>query len=353
MNNNILGGNGFINKPLMNNNNINSSSGYDLVGAQPQTRARSLSQSGSVPNSARSSASSNNGAGLSMNNLISVPPRDNVDPRSPGLDRAHKIDPFRASELGQDVVEVLHMREQQPLANPDYLRTQTEVHEKMRTILIDWFVDVALKFKLHPETYFLAVNIVDRYLSVASVARTQLQLVGITAIWIAAKYEEMWAPTVAECVSITANTYNRDEVMRMERTILAALQFKLTVPTCYMMLARLLDVIEADAQLRNTALFYLEHAVLDYKYLGFLPSQLAYSSLYLAHLHLRKPDAWSFTLQYYSKSQATDFRACAQNLLDFTILIASSKYQAIRRKYSSSRYNEVARMPFPEEIPLA
>ena len=310
--------------------------GYDV-------RGRSVSQDGAV-NSARGPRTSGGGGN------ITVPLTNVSDPMSPKLDKAHRNDPFRASELGQDVVDMLHRREQTIVMNPGYLSTQPEVHEKMRTILIDWFVDVALKFKLHLETYFLAVNIVDRYLSAATVPRTQLQLVGITAVWIAAKYEEMWAPTVGECVSITANTYSRDEILKMERTVLATLQFKLTVPTCYQLLARLLDVMDAETPLRHAALFYLEHAVLDYKYLQFLPSQLANAALYLAHLMLRKGDAWPYVLQYYSKAQVADFQACAQNLLEFSTLIAASKYQAIRRKYSSSRYSEVARMAFPDDL---
>jgi cyclin A len=325
---------------------------YDVPRARSvsvEHRASSTARSGSA--GGYSSASSSSSANGAAPGYIAMPQSFPVDPRSPRLDHAHRTEPSRASELGQDVVDMLHKREQAPQCNPAYLASQPEVHEKMRTILIDWFVDVALKFKLHPESYFLAVNVVDRYLSGAPVPRTQLQLVGITAVWIASKYEEMWAPTVAECVSITANTYTRDEVLKMERTILAALQFKLTVPTSYQLLARLLDVIEADAAMRNAALFYLEHAVLDYKYLQFLPSQLANAALYLANLTLRKPDAWPFMLQYYSKAQVADFRACAQNLLEFVTLIASSKYQAIRRKYSSSKYGEVARLPFPEEVP--
>lgn len=340
---------GLYSKAMLQQPPMPAAQAASAAAAYDVARARSVStdRSSSVSSNGSSNASSGRGG---QGAHISIPARDNVDPRSPRLDYAHRADPFRASELGQDVVDTLLAREQVPLCNPQYLANQPEVHEKMRTILVDWFVDVALKFKLHPETYFLAVNVVDRYLSEATVARTQLQLVGITAIWVAAKYEEMWAPTVQECVSITANTYSRDEVLRMERTVLAALKFKLTVPTCYSLMARLLDVMDADQTMRHCAHFFLEHAVLDYKHLNFLPSQLANASLYLAHLMLRKQDAWPFVLQHYSKAQLADFRECARSLLDFSVLIASSKYQSIRRKYSSSRFSEISRLPFPEQV---
>jgi hypothetical protein len=59
----------------------------------------------------------------------------------------------------------------------------------MRAILIDWLIDVHLKFKLLPETLYITVGIIDRYLSLHTVARSKLQLVGITALFVASKYE--------------------------------------------------------------------------------------------------------------------------------------------------------------------
>lgn len=58
----------------------------------------------------------------------------------------------------------------------------------MRGILIDWLSDLHLKFKMFPETIFTIVNIIDRYLSKKSIPKSKLQLVGISALFIAAKY---------------------------------------------------------------------------------------------------------------------------------------------------------------------
>jgi len=78
----------------------------------------------------------------------------------------------------------------------DYMSKQVDVNEKMRTILIDWLLEVHLKFKLLPETLFLSVSIIDRFLTLKCVAREQLQLVGVTAMFIACKYEEIYPPEV-------------------------------------------------------------------------------------------------------------------------------------------------------------
>lgn len=78
----------------------------------------------------------------------------------------------------------------------DYIDSQPEISEKMRAILIDWLIEVHHKFELNPETLYLTINIVDRYLAVETSSRRELQLVGISAMLIASKYEEIWAPEV-------------------------------------------------------------------------------------------------------------------------------------------------------------
>lgn len=271
---------------------------------------------------------------------------------SPHADRRNANQPAAVSEYAQEIAEMYLVREKSMPRDPNYMSAQTEINEKMRTILVDWLVDVHLKFKLHQETFFLAIDLIDRYLAVARVQRSQLQLVGVTCMLLAAKYEEIWPPEVKDCIHISANTYQRDEILRMERNICAALQYKLTTPTPFPMLARLLEVADVDPTTRFLAMYFMEHAVLDYKHLQYLPSQLANASLLLANITLRKADPWNFTMQYYSRVPLEDFRECARNLLDFTALIANSKYQAIRRKYTSSKYNEVARMTLPADITL-
>lgn len=78
----------------------------------------------------------------------------------------------------------------------DYMLSQSHINEKMRMILVDWLVEVHNKFELLPETLYLAIDLVDRYLSRKVVSRRELQLVGIASMLLASKYEEIWAPEV-------------------------------------------------------------------------------------------------------------------------------------------------------------
>lgn len=83
----------------------------------------------------------------------------------------------------------------------------------MRGILVDWIIEVHLKFKLLPETLFLTVSLIDRYLEMTQIMRTQLQLVAVSAMLIASKYEEIYAPEVRDFVFITDNAYTREEIL--------------------------------------------------------------------------------------------------------------------------------------------
>lgn len=93
-----------------------------------------------------------------------------------------------------------------------YMDRQADINEKMRAILVDWLVEVHMKFRLVPDTLYLCVNIIDRYCSIAKVSRTKLQLLGVTSLFLACKHEEIYPPEVRDCVYITDRAYDRQEV---------------------------------------------------------------------------------------------------------------------------------------------
>lgn len=126
-------------------------------------------------------------------------------------------------------------------ANANYLDIQTEINVKMRSILIDWLVEVAEEYKLCADTLYLSVNFLDRFLSVHKVQRAQLQLAGVTCMWLAAKFEEIYPPNVTEFAYITDNTYTREQLVAMEEQVLKKLKYELAVPTAKTFLRRLLQ----------------------------------------------------------------------------------------------------------------
>lgn len=157
-----------------------------------------------------------------------------------------------------------------------------ELNGMMRSILVDWIVEVHMKFRLLPETLYLCVNIIDRYLSCVPVQRNRLQLVGVTALLIACKYEEIYPPEVKDCVYITDRAYTRQEVLDMEAHIVKVLKFTLTVPTGHPFLQRFLHVTQATTVVRCLASYYLERMLQEHSALQFKPSVLAATAVALA-----------------------------------------------------------------------
>lgn len=101
------------------------------------------------------------------------------------------------------------------------MEIQPDINERMRAILVDWLIEVHYKFELMEETLYLTINLIDRFLAVVThhVPRKKLQLVGVTALLLACKYEEVSVPVVDDLIVISDKAYTRREVLDMVKTI--------------------------------------------------------------------------------------------------------------------------------------
>ena len=264
------------------------------------------------------------------------------------VDAPHGEDPLFCCAYVQDIYANLRVAERKHRPSTVYMdAVQTDINATMRGILVDWLVEVAEEYKLVPDTLFLSVAYIDRCLSTQVVQRAQLQLVGVTCMLIAAKYEEIYAPQVDEFCYITDNTYTRDQVLDMERQVLALLSFELTQPTCKSFLRRFLRAAEADHKAEFLACFLAELSLLDYAFLPHLPSCVAASCVLVALWTLRRP-AWSATLAHYTGYQPAQLKECATQLVE---LFAGAKRQtlpAVREKYSQHKFKCVSSLVPPD-----
>lgn len=177
------------------------------------------------------------------------------------------------------------------LPNPHYMETvQCEIQWSMRSILMDWLVQVHNRFALLPETLFLTVNYIDRFLSSKMVSLGKLQLVGATAIFVAAKYEEINCPSVQEIVFMVDGGYTVDEILKAERFMLSMLQFELGWPGPMSFLRRISKADDYDLETRTLAKYFLEVTIMDERFVGCPPSYLAAGAHCLARLILKKGD---------------------------------------------------------------
>ena len=205
------------------------------------------------------------------------------------IQRINKVDVinikniYEVSEYVEEIHSYMKTIEKSTISHPSYMKQQTDVNESMRAILIDWLIDVHLKFKLLPETLFLTANLIDRYLTAKlNIHRSKLQLVGVSALMIATKYEEIYPPTVKDLVYITDNAYSKNDILAMESDILVSLDFDIQQTSQYRFLERYAKVAKCDAVTFALAQYFLELGLLDSKMSKFIPSEQAAAALSIA-----------------------------------------------------------------------
>lgn len=204
------------------------------------------------------------------------------------LDDEDAEDPLMVSEYVNDIFEYLRKLEPETQPNPNYMDDQMDLKWQMRGILVDWLVEVHTRFRLLPETLFLSVNIVDRFLSNKIVMLDKLELVGVTAMFIAAKYEEVFSPHVQYFRHVADDGFTEEEILRAERFILATLEYNLSYPNPMNFLRRISKADQYDFQTRTFAKYLMEISLLDHRFLEYLPSHVSAAAMYLARMILQR-----------------------------------------------------------------
>jgi len=255
-------------------------------------------------------------------------------------------------EYALDIYRHMRHTEKRYKPNPEYIKLiQTDINPSMRGILVDWLNEVCQEYKLKAETLYLAINIVDRTLSKFLVNRNKLQEVGITGLFIAAKYHELQAPTVDEFVFITDSTYPREELLEMESLILNALEFNLTVVTSVDFLVRFCNASpQCDERLLNLAFFVSELSLQDYKMIGFPPSAVAASSVVIA-LHALGRTSWCNNMRTQTGYNGPELMECIQGLMRLYCESETSALTAVKSKYARSKHLEVSKVLAPRTMP--
>jgi G2/mitotic-specific cyclin 3/4 len=182
------------------------------------------------------------------------------------------------------------------LPSAHYMDIQTEIQWSMRAILMDWVVQVHTRFGLLPETLFLTVNYIDRFLSMKIVSLGKLQLVGATAIFVAAKYEEINCPSVQEIVYMVDGGYSPDEILKAERFMLSMLNFELGWPGPMSFLRRISKADDYDLETRTMSKYLLEVTIMDERFVASPASYVAAGAHCLSRLLLGKGEWVSICL---------------------------------------------------------
>ena len=215
---------------------------------------------------------------------------------------------------------------------------QTDINEKMRAVLIDWLVDVHKLFDLDPETLFLTVDIVDKYLSNKFIFKDRLQLLGITSLWTACKYLDGNGIDLKSCVYVTDNTYSEVDIIKMELEILTSLNFSINAIS----ISKFYDILAVNFCLTEniyyTGRYLLETFLLDKGINIFKKSLVACSAIYLAMKIRGENFNYYNMVKFYTDQGEKDLKKCAKQILFLIMNISKVGLSGITNKYANEDY---------------
>jgi G2/mitotic-specific cyclin 1/2 len=252
------------------------------------------------------------------------------------LDADDVDDPLMVCEYVGEIFEYLSELEVSTAPDPSYLTWQPNFKPKMRSILVDWIVEVHLRFRLLPETLFLAINMVDRFMSKETVQIEKLQLLATGALFVAAKYEEVYSPSVKNYSYVTDGGYTEEEILTAERYILQVLQFDLSYPNPMNFLRRISKADDYDIETRTVGKYLLEISIMDHAFIGLKPSLCAAAAMFVSRKMLQRSD-WNGTLIHYSGGYTkNDMKHVVEMILNY--LTQPVAHEEFFKKYASKKY---------------
>ncbi|KAE9597904.1 putative cyclin [Lupinus albus] len=319
-------------EPMKSTSAVSSSNGFEntvitedeLKSVADQPAPMSLEQSEPI------NSDPNQMEEVEMEDIAEVPILD--------IDSGDANNPLAAVEYIKDLHSYYRRVESISRVSPNYMAQQFDVNEKMRAILIEWLIEVHDKLDLVQETLFLTINLIDRFLEKQTLVRKKLQLVGMVALLLACKYEEVSVPAVGDFVGLSDNAYSRKEVLEMERLMLNTLQFNMSVPTAYVFTRRFLKAAEADKRLELLAFFLIELSLLEYEMLKFSPSMQAAAAVYAAQCTVNGFKRWNRKCEWHSTYSEDQLLECSLMMVVLHQKSATAKLNGVHRKYCSSKY---------------
>ncbi|XP_063819432.1 G2/mitotic-specific cyclin-B1 isoform X2 [Pseudophryne corroboree] len=261
------------------------------------------------------------------------------------VDEEDADNPMLCSDYVKEIYCYLRELEAEQAIKPHPLQGQ-EINGNMRAILIDWLVQVHMRFKLLHETLFMTVSILDRFLQVNHVPKNLLQLAGITAMFLACKYEEIYCPTIGDFAYVTDHTYTSAQIRNMEMQILRLLKFDLGRPLPLHFLRRASKIGEVEVSLHTLSKYLMELAMLDYDMVHFPPSQVAAAAFCLSQ-KLLDGGEWTATLQHYMAYSESALVPVMQHLAKNILKVnrGLTKFMAVRDKYAKSQQMRISCLP--------
>jgi len=213
-----------------------------------------------------------------------------------------------------------------------------------RERVVDWLIQVHHRFQLLQETLYSTIEIFDRYLAAVVVPRDELQLAGVTAMHIASKFEEMFAPELTDYEYISDQSISRKQIITMELKMLGAIKCRLGKPICLQFLRRNSQAGKVEPIHHGMAKYLMELSAIDYELAHIRPSLIAASALFISFkLLCVEQNKWNATMEHYSTYTQQELMPVVRRICNLLVIsVDINKYQFVRSKYKHRRMQRVS-----------
>jgi len=233
------------------------------------------------------------------------------------------------------------------------IKSQIEINEQMRSILVDWIIDVHYKFGFTDETLFMTILIIDRYISTKFISKLHFQLLGITALLISCKHEEINLPKVDDFIYITDNAYTKDEVFLMENKILNIFNFELLYPSPIKFFEFLTLRFKFNKKQYLMGKYLMETFLIDLKWINYRPSVIACSCAYIVMKFYKMENYQeAYNRKYYNiddknednkkYNNENDIKECAKDICFCVDNINKTNFLSCRKKYANEENEKIS-----------
>ncbi|KAK9032581.1 hypothetical protein V6N11_056841 [Hibiscus sabdariffa] len=257
----------------------------------------------------------------------------NEEEKLPGID--NDDNPLEVAQYVDEIYQYYWISEAMNPSLENYMSKQTDITPHMRGILINWLI----------ESYTLLILVALHFITLMTevqIKKNEIQLVGLTTLLLASKYEDFWHPRVKDLISISAEAYTSEQVLKMEKLVLKSLKFRLNAPTPYVFMLRFIKAAQSDTKFEHLAFYLIELCLVEYEALKCKPSLLCASALYLARCTLQMSPSWTPLLCRHTRYDVSEIRHCAEMILRFQRAANSGQLKVTFEKYTSKDRSGVA-----------
>ena len=251
-------------------------------------------------------------------------------------------------DYGDDIFKYLKKNEKINVcdySNKDIFKLQDKKYynEKNRSIIYHWLVKNNHKWKLKDDTIYMAMNIMDRYISQYKSKNLEFQLIAISSYLIASKYEDIYPPYIDELSQICNYIYSYDDIIKKEYEILSGLNFDVLYNSSYKFLTFLHSVVDnQNMKLLYLAQFILEISLDNLDILEYSQSERALAALLVSKKILGIKITWNNLRMYYDYDE-NKIKTVQKKMIPLLNKVMKSKNKnAIFEKFESSKYKSVS-----------